>query len=103
LHLALGNRWKYFERHDAGWHLDLGDVLAGHGASSELSLDELCGLVPHGLNWQCPPCGTRALRESSAIFDLLLRFLCVTGRMSEKDYGAASGEMAMIARRDFSS
>jgi hypothetical protein len=97
LHLALGCRWKYFDRYDTGWHLDLGDLLSGHGASSELTLDDLCTLASVSFKTWSAGLDERASEESQAIFGLLLRFLCVTGRMSEASYKAADQELAAKA------
>lgn len=87
LHLSLNNRWKYFDRFDSGWHVDLGDSLAGYGASSDLALDDLTCLC--GMDYR-----QGVLEESNAIFGVFLRFLCTTGRMDRTDYELVIDELA---------
>jgi hypothetical protein len=98
LHLSVGNRWKYFDRFDSSWHLDVADLLAGYGASSELTLDDLsrlCALEFLKLNLNNPP---SAADESNAILALFFRFLFLTGRMDKPAYEIALAELHELAK-----
>lgn len=81
LQICARGRFKYFDRFDSGWHIDLADLLAGQGATHPLPLSELCRLV--GLDQASAThdgeLESLARNEAQLIFSLFLQTLRTTG------------------------
>lgn len=86
LHLSISNRFKYFDRHDVGWHLDIADLLSGGAGGGRLDIHALCPLADIPLELGPGDC---LVAESMAVFALFVRFLRLTGQMNAADYSNA--------------
>lgn len=96
LHLSMTSKLSYFDRYDQNWHLDLCDLLCGHGASIPLTLAELCCLcgldrLVQGLS------GGRVLCETTLVFALFLNTIRVIGHLSASQYRQAMFNLADAA------
>jgi hypothetical protein len=89
LHLPLGNRLKYFDRFDQNWHVDVSDVLSGHGATRPLSLEDLCGLLGVRSTSSDHTIAKQAAREAAWVFLLFVNMLHVMGRLSSSECSRA--------------
>jgi hypothetical protein len=97
LHLSLGNRLNYYDRYDQNWHLDVCDLLCGQGASSLLTLQDLCALCGvDGVQRRTIP-DDRARGEAISVFAIFLSVLRVMGRLSAVEHGRAVAGLSEAA------
>jgi hypothetical protein len=94
LHRGAGRRLVYFDRFDPDWHFDLADVLAGHGASRPLGLEDLCALVGLGRLMGTADPAAAARRGARAIALLFLGTLRVMDRLDADELRRAADRVA---------
>jgi Predicted 3'-5' exonuclease related to the exonuclease domain of PolB len=89
LHGYLNGRLNIFDRFDMTWHIDVADVLSATGASSPLSLRQLCSLacIEHWPDDR--DLATCAQLEALGVFAVFVRTLRIMGTLAPHEYRRA--------------